>query len=324
VTWTIAINPDKFSNRQDVTKVGELTADEAAEIADTIYHESRHCEQYFQIARLQAGRMKKGTKDPAAKIAKDMSIPDDIAKAAVRSPLTAARGREEMLAETEDWESITVGRHGEYKGIINEWGNEADKLDDEVRGVKAWNIDSVKATVEASLSGWKKNKNRLKFLKSHLAETRKIKRQTEVDKRVVTYLMDIKAKLEALDTGATAALKNWKKADPGTRLQRLQALQAPAKALRGALYAAYEGHIHEEDAWATGRAVGKEFRDEELAQRQARVNAEREAAAKKAAENQTTASPAPVTAQTTVPVTSQPVTDVPVVDDTTSELVEST
>jgi hypothetical protein len=31
-----------------------------------------------------------------------------------------------------------------------------------------------------------------------------------------------------------------------------------------------------------------------------------------------------VTAQTTVPVTSQPVTDVPVVDDTTSELVEST
>jgi hypothetical protein len=280
VTWTITINPDKFSDRQHVTKVGQLTADEAAEIADTIYHESRHCEQYFRIARVQAGRMKKGAKDPGAKIAKDMSIPRDVADAAAKAPLKATDANAGFIAEAEDWESITVGRHAEYKGIVNTWGDEADALDDEIGGVTAATVDAVKAKVESTLKGWKASNTRQKFVKSHLATTRKIKKKTTVDDRVVRYLTDIQARLAALNTAAAAAFKGWDKTGAAKKLQLLQGLSAKSRPLYHALYEAYKGHIHEEDAWATGGAVGKKFRRE---QKQL-VAAEKAAAAKKAAE----------------------------------------
>lgn len=59
-TWNIKINPGKFSHRAGVTEVGRLTLDEARDVADTIFHESRHSEQYFRIARVQAGRVGSG------------------------------------------------------------------------------------------------------------------------------------------------------------------------------------------------------------------------------------------------------------------------
>ena len=54
VAWNIAIDTSLFSSRSAITKVGQLSLDEAAEIADTIWHEMRHSEQYFRIARMRA------------------------------------------------------------------------------------------------------------------------------------------------------------------------------------------------------------------------------------------------------------------------------
>jgi hypothetical protein len=66
---------------------------EAAEIADTVYHEARHAEQFFQVARLMAGKMK------PAEIAAKTAIPIQIATEAHKQPLTAGTP-EAALAES--------------------------------------------------------------------------------------------------------------------------------------------------------------------------------------------------------------------------------
>ncbi len=63
----------------------------------TVYHEARHAEQWFNMARLMAGNPPAGTSpaETAANIATTMSIPMSIATAATASPLspTSAQGR---------------------------------------------------------------------------------------------------------------------------------------------------------------------------------------------------------------------------------------
>lgn len=85
-TWTLDIGREAFD---------PATADRSAigDAADTVYHESRHAEQWFRIARLQAG---KGWK--AWTIATKLGIPLKIAKAAVANPLAAGAGAEATQA----------------------------------------------------------------------------------------------------------------------------------------------------------------------------------------------------------------------------------
>lgn len=62
----------------------EVADGQAASVADTVYHESRHAEQFFRMARLLAGQRK-----PAADIADELDIPTEVAAAAKEKPLDA-------------------------------------------------------------------------------------------------------------------------------------------------------------------------------------------------------------------------------------------
>lgn len=73
--WHIAVNPDRF----DPAVVEHLTQQQLGEVANTIYHETRHCEMTFREARAQAGL----GKDAAALVAA-MSIPQYVADYAVQ------------------------------------------------------------------------------------------------------------------------------------------------------------------------------------------------------------------------------------------------
>jgi murein L,D-transpeptidase YcbB/YkuD len=77
--WVIEVNPDRFAENV----VDHLTEQQLGEVANTIYHESRHCELTFREARAQAG-----LGHDAAALVTAMDIPQRIADAAVASPIT--------------------------------------------------------------------------------------------------------------------------------------------------------------------------------------------------------------------------------------------
>jgi hypothetical protein len=73
--WTLDLNENLF---QRATIVPPLLAG----VADTVYHEARHCEQWYRMAQLEAGKGKDGTA-----IAQALSIPKRIGDLAAASPL---------------------------------------------------------------------------------------------------------------------------------------------------------------------------------------------------------------------------------------------
>ncbi|MFC5285693.1 hypothetical protein ACFPM7_01395 [Actinokineospora guangxiensis] len=79
-TWVALVEPSPF----DPATAEALTEDERGRVAGTIYHEARHAEQWFEIARLLAGLHG----FDAARIAEEMTIPEHVAEAAAADPTT--------------------------------------------------------------------------------------------------------------------------------------------------------------------------------------------------------------------------------------------
>lgn len=106
--WAIHLTPNAFTNEKrklPIVSANQLTVDEAAEITDTLYHESRHAEQYFRMARMMAGRG-----STAEEIAKNLQMRKDAAAAAAEVPLTEGAKAEDkgLFDEARDWEAILV------------------------------------------------------------------------------------------------------------------------------------------------------------------------------------------------------------------------
>jgi len=91
-TWVINLN-------QTLLAAASLTDAEADQVAQTLFHEAQHCEQWFRMARYRAG---KG--DSASKIASSMGIPATIAAAAKAAPMTG-KGSDVATAEVL-WNSV--------------------------------------------------------------------------------------------------------------------------------------------------------------------------------------------------------------------------
>ena len=79
--WQVAINPGLMN-------ASTLSRQQAEELGDTIYHETRHAEQWFLMARRDAAA---GL--TASQIESRLSVPPLVAQAAVADPLAAAGSR---------------------------------------------------------------------------------------------------------------------------------------------------------------------------------------------------------------------------------------
>lgn len=99
-TWTISLGQQPFSK-------ATLTDEEAADIADTVYHEARHAEQWHMMARMLAGRGKS-----AKAIATEMGIPPNIASDATSKPLK--QGSIKALI-AEGWYNSVYGAKAAYR-----------------------------------------------------------------------------------------------------------------------------------------------------------------------------------------------------------------
>ncbi len=91
-TWTLQLGRDAFAQAAP-------SAAERSDAAATVYHESRHAQQWFMMARMLAGKRHK-----AAGIAAEMQIPRRIADAAVADPLP--KGSMEALEAEGWWDSV--------------------------------------------------------------------------------------------------------------------------------------------------------------------------------------------------------------------------
>jgi hypothetical protein len=102
--WRMQINLDvdlgRTANFDD--KASSVSADELAVIGNTLYHEARHAEQYFMVARTRASSIK-----DADVLAKTLDIPVSVAKAAI---LAGRPGRDDPDVETiEEWSAFAPG-----------------------------------------------------------------------------------------------------------------------------------------------------------------------------------------------------------------------
>lgn len=77
-------------------------------LANIVYHEARHAEQWFRMAQLLANTpLKDGSKRTAIQIREELKIPQEIAQKAIDTPL-----KKEQVADAKKWyESIVVNKN---------------------------------------------------------------------------------------------------------------------------------------------------------------------------------------------------------------------
>lgn len=123
-TWVIEISPNAAFRGKD--KIKDLTADEVAAVVNTLHHESRHCEQWFRMARLMAGQ-RVGVPGSlfgeviqllliAQEIQTKMGIPGNIALAAVMNPLYETGDQESTEARA--WFESVYGANAAYRNLM--------------------------------------------------------------------------------------------------------------------------------------------------------------------------------------------------------------
>jgi hypothetical protein len=264
--WKIRMNIAQWSTTLGVkaTKLSDLTMEEAAAAAASIYHEARHAEQHFRMARMLAGESKSTkTEDKADEIQKALGFKErSVAMAAAASPLAQSAANAELLTEARDWEAITRGFHLPYRNVVLKWLDEVQVLQDAIKAMeqKPMTVSSIEPTITSSLDGWRKSATRSKFLAAHLKATKKKKPQTPGDAVVTTNLKAIDAAMGALDKEWTKIKRTWAKDGLNTRLQNVVGFKTPLFALYQALHNAYSAQTHEADAFETEKAVSAQFK----------------------------------------------------------------
>jgi uncharacterized Zn-binding protein involved in type VI secretion len=108
-TWTMEVNEDLLNS--------SLTDDQAAELVNTVYHEGRHGEQWYNGAQYRAGQGQS-----AEQIENETYVPQHVAESAADNP--AYPGSSES-AMGESLDTSVYGDRGEYRGDV--LGDDSDE-----------------------------------------------------------------------------------------------------------------------------------------------------------------------------------------------------
>ena len=138
-TWTLDLGQDAFSK-------ADPTDAEAADIADTVFHEARHAQQWHMIARMLAGEGKS-----AKAIAAEMGIPADVAADAAGKPL--AKGSMEALEAKGWYDGIYGGQAAARNATLNE-------------------LDAAGTAARRARTAYKKNPTKTNLARLEAAKTR--------------------------------------------------------------------------------------------------------------------------------------------------------
>lgn len=141
--WEVAINPNLASSNQ-------LSPEQAAQLGDTLYHETRHAEQWYLIARKQAGEG-----NDAKQIQQQLGLPADIANKATKQPLSSTDKAKACADKLH--ESVYGSKAASRNNTLNNLSKQGKEL--EVLSKASNNAaETYKNTKsEADLENWKKS-----------------------------------------------------------------------------------------------------------------------------------------------------------------------
>jgi len=274
-SWTVQLDAARTAQAPLTTKIGTLEVDRVAEVASLCFHEARHTEQIFAVARLVAGEGK-----DAKAIAAEVDLPEHIAQAALaaKGPMPGGKA---ALAEIKLWRAIgQTGKHSDYW----DW-NEAFRgfVANVVAGFPSSSpsgVDKIIATREAfarTLAEWQKDT--LPFLDRKIIALSKLKRPDASDAIVLRHVGKIRTAARTVikantTLGTEIARFRARQADARRPITVVQArgiqqtfelnwlgLEIAVRKLSQVADAAYESYPHEADAYATGKLVTKGFLD---------------------------------------------------------------
>jgi hypothetical protein len=224
--WTMVLNPDMFSPRRHATLMGDLNADEAANIAMTVVHEARHAEQRFRIARLQAGEGK----------AAEGEMDEEAAAAAAAAPL---RGGGLQVREAREWRENEFGEDATYREAVSWW---ATAIRPVIRVANDAGPDAYDR-IGRNLKGWSGPGGAATVVREHIARARR--------RHKAAMLADV----TAITDGFDAVVGLYAILSPTSTPDEFEPITNALIDLSKAVYKAYVDQPIEADAWAAGNAT---------------------------------------------------------------------
>jgi hypothetical protein len=194
-TWTIGVNVEKGTGYPPTTKVGDLKPEELADFADTFFHEARHAEQKFLMARLAVSKAK--SKDAKA-IAAAFSIKESVAEAAIKAGgnLSAAeKEKAEQLSEFFD-------KHIGYKMWNNALRDAASELVASLPSQSPSGVDSITAAWNALSPKVEALRKETPWVEQRIESLSKVTKRGAVDEQV---FRDVGKTLKVLQTALDKA-----------------------------------------------------------------------------------------------------------------------
>jgi hypothetical protein len=264
-SWTISVNFQAIGHAPD-TKVGELKPEELADFANTFFHEVRHAEQRFLMARLAVG--KSPGKDAKA-IASEVAVKESVAGAAIKAGGGLSRA-EKALAE-QLWEFFD--EHLGYKM----WNTRVQELGSKILALlpspspsdvdsitTAWNalaprIDELRKEVpwaDARIDSLAKQTGRSAVDEQVLRDVRKTRQVLETASQKSTDLATVVAEWPRMKARQTITADDAKRVKAVFNSRWLD-FEVAARDVYLTAEAAYERYPEEADSRVVGDAVAK-------------------------------------------------------------------
>jgi hypothetical protein len=264
-SWKMIMNTTLWSKSRRAQKLGDLSVDEAADAAALVYHEARHAEQQFRIARMFAADSKAGTPDKIAdEIMKSLQFKErPVALAAAGNPLAKSTANAALRDEARDWHEITLGKHRPYREVVFDWEPELIKAMATIDQImqKPMEIDGAKDKLAPIVKGWQASATRAKFFPKHARTVKAIKTKSAGDQDVERNVKAIQAAMKKLSDEWAAIEKGWRGWSLNKKLEQIREFKAtPLYALYFAVHTGYTEQAHEKDAFATGDPVKAQFK----------------------------------------------------------------
>jgi hypothetical protein len=172
----------RYTVSEDLVKSGTLGDDDAAELANTTMHESRHAEQQFLAARFAAGQAAHPT--PGA-IAAQVTIPEAIATKAIAAKFDSAT----------DKKVADLGKRMFTAGVTEGAKNQQISQDDGIAEMNAMRPQAQKAVDDLRASESAANMDKARKMKEALSK------QIDVVKRRYTLYRNIPYEADAHEVG---------------------------------------------------------------------------------------------------------------------------